>query len=115
MVHDTHATHHIHRRKRLHVNHEKYPHPNKLKNFMDKAVYATGIIGPIMTFPQLVKIWIHQNASGISVISWITYLLTAVVWLIYGIIHKEKPIILTYSIWIILDMFIVIGILIYGG
>lgn len=81
---------------------------------MDKAIYVVGSFGLIMTIPQVTKIWIEKNASGVSAISWSAYLITAIFWLIYGIMHKEKPIIFTYSAWIVLEVAIVIGIILYG-
>ncbi|MCA9459746.1 MAG: hypothetical protein KC550_04325, partial [Nanoarchaeota archaeon] len=104
------TVHHFHVRKRIHQNLEPYPHPDKWKNFLDKAIYVVGISGPIMTMPQLFKIWVEKDASGISLISWSWYLLTAIVWLVYAITHKEKPLIITNSLWIIVEIFIVIGI-----
>lgn len=106
--------HHHSVRKRIFQKHEKYPNPNKWKRFMDKSIYVVALFGPIMTFPQLSKIWIGKSASGVSVISWSAYLITAVFWLIYGVMHKEKPIIITYIAWIILESFIVLGALIHG-
>ncbi|MFW5746020.1 MAG: SemiSWEET family transporter [Nanoarchaeota archaeon] len=70
--------------------------------------------GPIMTIPQLCKIWVEKNAAGVSAVSWIAYLVTAFFWLTYGIMHKEKPIIFTYSGWIIIEVFIIIGTFVYG-
>lgn len=108
------ALHHFHRRKRIHQKHEPYPHPGKGKRFMDRIIYVVGVLGPLMTIPQLTKIWIEKNAVGVSIVSWASYLIIAVFWLIYGVMHKEKPIILTYSFWIILEAAIVVGILMYG-
>ena len=113
MTGHTDGLHHFHTRKRIHQDHEPYPHPHKWKKLMDKAIYVVGIFGPIMTIPQIYKIWFQQNASGVSAISWSAYLLASVFWLMYGIMHKEKPIIFTYSIWILLDIFVVIGAIIY--
>ncbi|MBW2999558.1 hypothetical protein KY339_02695 [Candidatus Woesearchaeota archaeon] len=114
MVHDSHGLHHFHKRKRIHVKHEPYPHPKKWKRFIDKTIYAVGVFGPLMTIPQLTKIWIDKNAAGVSAISWGAYLITAIFWFIYGVAHKEKPIIVTYAIWIFLEIFIVIGAVLYG-
>ena len=101
MVHpDSVGTHHYHRRKRIHQGHEEYPHPDAIKRVMDKMIYFVGVAGPIMTLPQLFKIWVEKNAAGISVISWITYLVLGIFWLSYGIMHKEKPIIVNYILWI---------------
>ncbi len=114
MVNHTSGLHHYHIRKRIHQKHEVYPSPKKSIRFMDKAVYIVGIIGPLMTIPQLMKIWIEQNVSGISILSWGTYLFTALFWLVYGIIHKEKPLIFMYSLWVLVEIFVVIGIAIYA-
>lgn len=106
--------HHFHRRKRIYQNHEPYPHPNKWKRFMDKLIYVVGIVVPIMTVPQFLKIWVDKNAQGISLISWVTYAIASLFWAVYGVMHKEKPIILTSSLLLILDAFIVVGAIIYG-
>jgi uncharacterized protein with PQ loop repeat len=114
MVKHTAGLHHHHVRKRKHLKHEPYPHPQKFKRSIDRIIYVAGIVGPVMTIPQLSKIWIEKNASGVSALSWATYLIIAIFWLIYGIVHKEKPIIFTYAIWIVLEAFIVVGTLLYG-
>ena len=114
MPHANPGTGHYHRRKRIHQKHEPYPHPNKWKRFMDKAIYFIIPIGIIMTLPQIYKIWIEQNAGGISLISWTTYLIGAIVWLIYGFLHKEKPIIIGNIFWILTHTTIIIGTILYG-
>ena len=81
---------------------------------LDKSIYTVSVIGLAMTIPQITKIWIEQNASGVSLIAWSTYVFTAFVWLMYGIAHKEKPIILTNIAWIFVNVIIVIGIIMYG-
>ncbi len=106
--------HHYHVRKRVHQNLEPYPHPDKWKNLLDRMIVFIGISAPIMTIPQLFEIWANKSAESVSLISWSWYLVAAVVWLIYGIVHKEKPLIVTYVGWIVIDILIVAGILIYS-
>ena len=110
----TSVKHHIHIRKRIYQNLEKYPHPNKWKRFVDRFIYVTAIFGPLVSIPQILKIWAEKDASGISFITWLGFLFGAIFWLFYGIMHKEKPIILSSLLWIIVEIFILIGILIYG-
>ena len=105
------ARHHIHKRKEIHT---KNQNPKKFKKTIDYLIYAVAILAPIMTIPQVLKIWVYQNASGISLISWTSYLIFAFVWLSYGIVHKEKPIIITNILWIIMKIFVVIGTIKYG-
>lgn len=105
------AMHHIHRRKRAK---EPYPHPEAFKRGVDIAVYVAGVVGPLMTLPQILKIWVDKNAAGVSAVSWSSYFVLSIVWLVYGVLHKEKPIIFTSAIWLVLDAIVVAGTLMYG-
>lgn len=109
------AIHHLHKRKRIYVNKEPYPHPQLWKRVLDKMVYAVGVLGPLSTIPQIIKIWIGKNASGISLITWVFYLIGAIVLFFYGTAHKEKPLIIMYFLWIIVDVILIIGIIFYRG
>lgn len=110
----SHAHHHIHKRKRIHQKHEKYPHPLPLKRFFDKAIYALGIIGPAGAIPQVYKIYATQDASSISLIMFANNLFLNVVWFTYGYLHKEKPLMLLYSCWAVINTAIVAGTILYG-
>jgi len=105
---------HLHKRKRIHQNGEPYPHPNKFKRVMDKLAYVIGLLGILFTLPQLTRIWFDKVASGVSIITWGAYFFGALFWIVYGIAHKEKPLIFTYSMAAILDILIVVGTLMYG-
>ncbi len=105
--------HHLHVRKRVHTNLEQYPHPNKFKRFLDRIIYIVGILTQILTIPQAYSIYSTKNAEGVSLLSWGWYSISAVIWLLYGIMHKEKPIIFTYFFMLLIDIIIVCGILIY--
>ena len=110
----TEGLHHFHTRKRIHQKHEQYPHPNKWKRLMDRLIYLIGIVGPIMTIPQVAEVWLNKNASGISVITWASYVVINVFWIIYGTMHKEKPIIVTSIAWLIMNSLVAIGAILYG-
>ncbi|MBW2990411.1 hypothetical protein KY348_01765 [Candidatus Woesearchaeota archaeon] len=114
MIQEGHGLHHFHRRKRIHQKHEPYPHPDKFKRFIDKAILVVCVIMPLMALPQVIKIWFEKNAVGVSAFSWGAFIFFGIFWLIYGILHKEKPIIITNIIWIVLEALIVIGTLLYG-
>ena len=102
---------HYFARKYRNKNYEKLPLPGKKILILDKLVYLAGILGPIMTIPQAYNVWILKDVSGVSLVSWSSYLLFASIWLVYGIIHKEKPIIISYFAWIIIEATIVLGLL----
>lgn len=114
MSHNTLGLHHFQLRKRIHEGLEAYPHPDKFKRVIDKLIFFVGLVGPIMTIPQVTNIWIDKNAAGVSLITWSTYVVTSIFWLMYGISHKEKPIIVTYTAWLFLDASVAVGTFIYS-
>ncbi len=101
--------HHLHQRKRAGTEIPERP----AVRVMDKVMYVIGALGPIMTVPQVVKIWVDHSVEGVSAISWMSYFIFSVFWIAYGILHKEKTIIFTYCLWFILNGLVAIGALIY--
>jgi len=81
---------------------------------IDKLIYLGGILGPLMTLPQLLKIWIGKNAVGVSAISWFAYAVGSSFWIWYGLHHKQKPIVFTYTIFLVIEVLIIIGAFVYG-
>ncbi len=82
--------------------------------FLDSFVYVVAFLAPLVTLPQVLKIFTEKNAGGLSVWSWTGYAVGSVVWLLYGIAHKEKPIILSNLPLVFLNAVIVVGILLYS-
>ena len=68
----------------------------------------------VMTVPQILTIWVSQQAAGVSVLSWSAYLLSAVLWFWFGIQQRDKNIYLPCVGWIGLDAAVIVGALIYG-
>ena len=108
------GVHHFSVRRRIHQRYELYPHPNFWKRQLDRLIYVVAFVGPVMTIPQVLKIWVERTAAGVSLLAWSTYAVTSVVWLLYGLAHKEKPILYSSIFWILLSVLIVLGILQYG-
>ena len=67
----------------------------------------------LMTIPQALTIWVKHQAAGISVVSWSAYLVSAVVWLWYGLQKHDKNIYLPCIGWILLDSAVIVGALFY--
>lgn len=99
---------HAHRVKRKNTKRN-----TKLVLFFDKLVVFMGILNLVATLPQVITIWAGKDAAGVSSISWGYYSIFSVTFFIYGLIHKEKPIIITYSGSALLYMLIFVGSLIY--
>lgn len=75
-------------------------------------MFILAFIGPLMTFPQVATVWMLKHHQGVSLLTWLTYGMCAIAWLVYGYIHREKVIILSELLLTILDFSIVLGLLI---
>ncbi len=86
----------------------------RLLRFVDVLAYVVSILSLLFTFDQVRIIWVEQNASGVSFLSWVFYTLSAVVWFFYGLVHRDRVLIITNAIWVIFSLFIATGIVIYS-
>jgi uncharacterized protein with PQ loop repeat len=82
----------------------------KTKSGIDRWVYFAVLFGPIMTIPQVYDIW-FLGKDAVSLITWLAYAVVAVIWLLYGLKHKDMPIIIVQILWLIVDAAIISGIL----
>ena len=82
----------------------KHQHTNNsmFLNSMDKFMYVIALIAPVMTIPQLIDV-LQGNTKGVSPLTWGAYAFVSALWCIYGIFHKDKPLILTQFLLLILD------------
>lgn len=78
-----------------------------LESFM--LIFA--IAEPLATIPQIVQVWSgHSSAAGVSLITWIMYTLTSTIWLVYGIVKRDKPILFSGGFWALSEALVVLGI-----
>lgn len=103
--------HHHHKKKR--GIKRMFHFSRKWKKSIDRFAYAGGVAAPILTIPQLLEIWIGQSAAGVSLFTWGSYLILSIYWTAYGIIHRYKPIIVMYASQASIQIFIILGILLY--
>jgi len=77
---------------------------------LERVMSVVSVLTMFSTIPQVVKVWVG-SASGVSVVSWVSYLVAACLWLIHGVRKHDKSIYLACIGWIILDAAIVIGVI----
>ncbi len=83
--------------------------------FLDKTTFIAGIIGPFTVIPQIYQIFSTRQATGVSAISWILMFIMTAPWIFYGVAHKDKTIIVSFILWEVMNLLVVIGTLMYGG
>ena len=79
--------------------------------FLDRLTFVAGVIGPFTVFPQIWKIFATHSAAGVSLTTWVLILIVKLPWIFYGFAHKDKSIIVSFILWEIADLAVVVGIL----
>jgi uncharacterized protein with PQ loop repeat len=79
-----------------------------------KLLGGMSIFTLLMTVPQVLMIWVGRQAAGVSVWSWGAYLLSALLWLWYGLRKRDRNIYLPCIGWIALDAAVIVGAVVYG-
>ena len=93
---------------------DEYLHLREIKIFFDKNMFIFSLLGPLVTTPQVIRIWSRQSAQDISMITWTGYLIIALIWLKYGLVHKDKKIVLSSVLWMVMYLLIIAGKALYG-
>jgi uncharacterized protein with PQ loop repeat len=81
---------------------------------LERILRLLSVATMLMTVPQILTIWVEGNVSGISLISWTSYLFSACLWFVYGIRKHDKTIYLACIGWILLDSAVVIGVVVHS-
>jgi uncharacterized protein with PQ loop repeat len=104
---------HLHLRKRVYNNLEEYPHPEKLKRWFDRFMYAIGVVAPLALLPQVIQLYFYRSAAGLSPLTWILLGIINAMWATYGALHRENPILIANAGMATLDFVIVVGIFLF--
>jgi uncharacterized protein with PQ loop repeat len=86
---------------------------NISKKNVERFALVAGIIQPLITIPQIIKIYGNQSAADVSLLTWLGYLFFGVTFLIYGLVFKLKPIWIGQIIWVAAQLIVVVGILLF--
>ena len=89
-------------------------HPSGSHAGLRRLLGAMSVFTMLMKIPQVLTIWIGQQAAGVSLLSWSAYLASAILWLWFGIQKQDKNIYLPCVGWIALDIAVIVGVVIYG-
>lgn len=97
MAHPTnsHSLHHLLSRK-------------KTRRAVDAMAYIVGVGGNIAVIPQIIKAW-QSNAPGLAVSTWLLFVAIGLIWLVYAIQHKQRPLIVAQTVGISCNLAVVLG------
>jgi hypothetical protein len=92
---------------------DKEERKKALKTVLDSMIYFVGIVGPAAVFINLFDFWVVGATRTLS-LSWPIFVFFSPFWILYGIIHKKTPIIVTFSLWFLLGISMLLGPYIFG-
>lgn len=78
---------------------------------LEKLVLLVAIVEPLMTLPQIIQIYVSHN-TGSSMATWVMYLVSSAIWLVFGIKTHNIPIIVTDILWVMVEALVVVGLLV---
>jgi uncharacterized protein with PQ loop repeat len=100
-------------RKRGHKKLEPFPASTFWMRFLDSVVLVVGVIGPLTTIPQILLIYTTHQATGVAATSWFGPAILDIPWILYGIAHRERAIVITYSLWLVMNTMVGVGAVLY--
>jgi uncharacterized protein with PQ loop repeat len=77
---------------------------------LNRLVLVVAVAEPVLTIPQIWQIWVDHETAGVSGLTWIFYCVAAMVWTVYGINQRDRPIIVTSVLWMLMETLVVIGV-----
>ncbi|MCK5212237.1 hypothetical protein KAJ89_06050 [Candidatus Parcubacteria bacterium] len=104
---------HQHKRERIHKKYQEIPHPDSKIRFIDNLTSIISVTFPLTALPQIISIWLEKSVEGVSLLTWVLFLIFQIPLAIYSIIHKHKRMQLMFSLWCVVYVLVIVGILIY--
>jgi len=75
---------------------------------------AMGVVGQLLFYVQGVKIFINKSAADVSLFGFMLGLISVSSWLIYGLLIKNKVLVLANAFAVVGALLVIVGILIHG-
>lgn len=96
------------------LHHIKKSRHHKKQTPLDIVLYFFVFTTPLFELPQAYLIYANQDARDVSVATWAYFAVSSVAWVTYGFRKRIKPIMFAYSLYLIIETIIVIGIIKYS-
>ncbi len=87
---------------------------SKVFHYFEKYMMAMGVIGQLLYYVQGVKIFINKSATDVSLLGFMLGLISVSSWLIYGLLIKNKVLVIANIFAVLGALLVILGILIHG-
>ena len=86
----------------------------RISRYYEKYMFVVGIFGQAVFYAQALKIYSTQSADDVSMVGFSFGLVSVSSWLIYGMLLKNRVLIISNIIAVIGAAMVILGILLYG-
>jgi uncharacterized protein with PQ loop repeat len=80
---------------------------------INTIAYIDSFFSMFFTLDQARVIWTTHDAHSVSLITWGFYIVSSIVWLMYGYVHEDRVLIITSYGWFFVNGLVVVGIILY--
>ena len=83
-------------------------------SFLEALTTVVAAVEPLSSIPQVHLVYSTKSAEDLALITSYFGVAAGVIWLAYGIQVRNIPILVSASMWLIVEILILIAILLYG-
>lgn len=91
-------------------SHHRLKRTKQKSKALEQAMLIVAVVEPLMTIPQIIDIYGHPGDNRVSVLTWLLYAVASLMWLVYGLYNRNKPLILTGILWLVMEVLVIAGI-----
>jgi MtN3 and saliva related transmembrane protein len=85
-----------------------------IKRIYSYYMSVVGVLGQLMFFIQAYKIFATKSAGDLSLVAFMAALISVASWLVYGIMIKDKPLIIANIVACVGAVTVIVGVLLYS-
>src|SRR5258708_20373985 len=83
------------------------PNPQPVRG-LEKVLRGLSVFTMLMTVPQVLTIWVGGDAGGVSLVSWVSYLVSPCLLFVYGLQKQDKTIYFPSALFFLLHLLSII-------
>lgn len=87
---------------------------NTSKKIIGYALYIVAFVLPLSHISSIVNLYQTRVTTGLSLDTWIIYLIGALVSLVYALANRVKPLIISNILWVTIGALMLYGIIKFG-
>jgi uncharacterized protein with PQ loop repeat len=83
------------------------------KRLINRICAVFSILMPLTAIPQIILLYTGKDSSGLSLEMWVLYCIGCIPFLLFGIIYKHIQLIILNTLWLVVQIVMITGILMY--